>query len=41
MDLISVTKKDRLEFNIRVRGHDVLTDMSVKDGGGLSSLAIM
>ena len=33
MDLISVTRKDGLKFNIRVRGHDVSCDMSEKDGG--------
>jgi putative redox protein len=33
MDLITVTRKDASEFNIRVRGHDVSSDMSVKDGG--------
>ena len=33
MDLITVTRKDGLEFNIHVRGHDVSCDMSTKDGG--------
>jgi len=33
MDLITVTRKDGLEFNIRIRGHDVTSDMSAKDGG--------
>ncbi len=33
MDLITVARKDGLEFNIRVRGHDVISDMSAKDGG--------
>ncbi len=33
IDLITVTRKDDLEFNIRVRGHDVNCDMSAKDGG--------
>ena len=33
MDLITVTRKDGLEFSIRVRGHEVTSDMSEKDGG--------
>ncbi len=33
MDLISVTRQGALEFNIHVRGRDVMTDMSVEDGG--------
>ena len=33
MDLITVTEKTGLEFNIRVRGHEVTSDMSAKDGG--------
>ena len=33
MDLITVTRKDGLEFNIRVRGHDVTSDMPATDGG--------
>lgn len=33
MDLITVTHRAGLEFGIRVRGHDVATDMSLKDGG--------
>lgn len=33
MDLITVSRKDGLEFGIRVRGHDVASDMSEKDGG--------
>ena len=33
MDLITVTRKDSLEFKIRVRGHEVTSDMSAKDGG--------
>ncbi len=33
MDLISVTRKDGLEFKISVRGHDVTSDLSAKDGG--------
>jgi uncharacterized OsmC-like protein len=33
MDLITITRKEGLEFNIGVRGHDVLSDRSVKDGG--------
>ena len=33
MDLITVNRKDGLEFNIRVRGHDVTSDMSAQDGG--------
>jgi len=33
MDLTTVTRKEGLEFNIRVRGHDVTSDMSEKEGG--------
>jgi len=33
MDLISVTRQGSLEFNIHVRGRDVISDMSVEDGG--------
>lgn len=33
MDLITVTRRSNLEFNIHVRGRDVMSDMSVEDGG--------
>ena len=33
MDLITVIRKDGLEFNTRVRGHVVTSDVSAKDGG--------
>ena len=33
MDLITVSRKDGFEFQIRVRGHEVTSDMSEKDGG--------
>ena len=33
MDLITVTRKDGMEFNARVRGHDVTSDLSEADGG--------
>ena len=33
MDLITVTHKAGQEFVIRVRGHEVSSDMSEKDGG--------
>jgi putative redox protein len=33
MDLITVTHKADLQFQIRVRGHEVTSDMPVKDGG--------
>lgn len=33
MDLITVTREGGLEFKIRVRGHEVTSDMSAKDGG--------
>ena len=33
MDLITVNRKDGLEFSIRVRGHDVTSDLSENDGG--------
>jgi uncharacterized OsmC-like protein len=34
MDLITVTRKEGLEFNVRVRGHDLTVDLPEKDGGG-------
>ncbi len=33
MDLISVTHKTGSQFAIRVRGHEVASDMPAKDGG--------
>ncbi len=33
MDLISITKSEGTGFCIRVRGHDVTSDMSTGDGG--------
>ena len=33
MDLITVDRQDGLKFSIRVRGHDITSDMSEKDGG--------
>ena len=33
MDLITVTRQSDLEFSIHVRGRDVISDMSVEDGG--------
>jgi putative redox protein len=33
MDLMTVTRNERQEFNFRVRGHEVCCDMSEKDGG--------
>ena len=33
MDLITVSRKDGLEFGIRVRGHEVASDLSEKEGG--------
>ena len=33
MDLITVTRRDGLEFDIHVRGRNVTSDMSVEDGG--------
>ena len=33
MDLITVSRIDGREFNIRVRGHDVTSDLSEKEGG--------
>ena len=33
MDLITITRKNGLEFSIRVRGHEVRSDLSEKDGG--------
>ncbi|MEW6249109.1 MAG: OsmC family protein [Planctomycetota bacterium] len=33
MDLITVSRKAGMEFGIRVRGHQVTSDMSARDGG--------
>ncbi len=33
MDLITVDRKDGLAFSVSVRGHEVTSDMSEKDGG--------
>ena len=33
MDLITVNREDNLKFSIQVRGHEVASDMSAKDGG--------
>ena len=33
MELITVARKDNLEFAIRVRGHEVKCDLSEQDGG--------
>lgn len=33
MDLITVTRKGGKEFEIRVRGHGVISDLSERDGG--------
>ena len=33
MDLITVNRVEGLEFSVRVRGHDVKSDLSEKDGG--------
>lgn len=33
MDLITVARKAGLEFTLRVRGHEVTSDLSEKDGG--------
>jgi putative redox protein len=33
MDLITVTRKEGLEFDVRVRGHELTCDMSAKEGG--------
>ena len=44
MDLISVTHESKTKFAIRVRGHEVASDMSEKDGGhddGLSPVELM
>ena len=43
MDLITVSREDGLQFKIRVRGHEVTTDASVRDGGrdeGLSPVEL-
>jgi len=44
VDLITLTRKKDLEFAISVRGHDVSSDLSVKDGGrdaGLSPAELL
>jgi putative redox protein len=44
MSLISITRKEGLECEIRVRGHRVVSDMSESDGGldrGLSPAEMM
>jgi uncharacterized OsmC-like protein len=44
MDLITVTHGTGREFTIRVRGHEVISDMSEKDGGrdaGLSPVELV
>jgi len=33
MDLITVTRREGLEFTVRVRGHEIASDMSEKEGG--------
>ena len=33
MDLITITRKDGLEFTVHLRGHEVTTDMSPEEGG--------
>ena len=33
MDLMTISRKAGLAFNVRVRTHEVTADMSVKDGG--------
>lgn len=33
MDLITITRRQGLEFNIHLRGYDITSDMSVEDGG--------
>ena len=33
MDLITVTRNEGQQFTLHVRGHDVISDMAVKEGG--------
>jgi putative redox protein len=33
MDLITITRRENLEFKIQVRGQDLTSDMSLEDGG--------
>ena len=33
MDLITVERKSGFEFGIRIRGHELISDLSEKDGG--------
>ena len=39
MDLITIERKSGLEFEIQVRGHSLVADMSVDDGGQDGGLA--
>jgi putative redox protein len=39
MDLITITRRENLEFNVHVRGQDVVSDMSVDDGGSGKGLS--
>jgi len=44
MDLITITRESGLEFGIRVRGHELTSDMSAVDGGqdaGLSPAELL
>ncbi len=34
MDLITVSRQGGFKFGIKVRGHEITSDMSEKDGGG-------
>jgi putative redox protein len=33
LDLITISRESGLEFNVRMRGHELRSDMSEKDGG--------
>jgi putative redox protein len=39
MDLITISRRDALAFDIRVRGHEVTSDMSPSDGGADTGFA--
>lgn len=39
MDLITVDRKEDRQFKVKVRGHEILSDMSEQDGGRDAGLA--
>jgi len=39
LDLITVDREEERQYKVKVRGHEVLSDMSEQDGGGGAGLA--